>query len=185
MRTIIEQPKSHPVLADAVIEDIKSALSHLAWLDQIFGRAWPIDRSDIPNRKIYEPCIYTGNGNQYQTLIPSADLGNHCFFTLSDPTKSNEYGSLKTTYSLIVWCDLRQCFGGDPNRRDTENLKYDLLSTLKNAHSYHGTITIDRIYEDPKNVYKGFTLDESTNRFTTHPYYAIRIEGTLTTPDLC
>lgn len=183
MRTITEQTKTNPVLADAVIEQLKVALGNLAWLDQVFGRAWTIDRGD-GKKKIYEPCIYTA-GNSYETLIPSADLGNYSFFVLMDATRVDEFSKVISPFALIVWYDISKCFTDGGNCRDTENLKADILDVLRTAIVRGGSVTVTKVYEEPKNVYKGYTLDESVNRFMTQPYGAMRIEGEIVSNYQC
>lgn len=179
MRTINEQVKTNPTLADKVIEAAKTALSGVWWLDQCFGRAWRITKR-LNGANITEPCIYT-TGNSYESLVPSNDLGNYSFFLLGDPnTVDYSYSRIDTPYSLIVWCDLRKCFSnGDTNRRDTENLKAELMNALGNVAVKGGRISLSRIYEEANNVFRGFTLDETVNQYLMQPYAGFRIEGTI------
>ena len=179
MRTIREQTKTNPQLLDIPIEQLKAGLKkNITWLDQCFGRAWKITRQ-VGNKKYTEPCIYTGVGNEYESLVPSADLGNYSFFVLSDPTNlEDEF--VEARCSLIVWADLRRCFDGDANRRDTEVLKEDLLRGLKQDIYVKGAwFIVDRVYEEAKNVFNGFTLDENDNQFMMQPYCGFRVDGTL------
>ena len=88
MRIITEQSKTNPVLADVAIEAAKRQLLTLPWVDQAFGRVWPIpmQRGD---KNVTEPCVYC-NGNRYETLVPSADLGNYTFFVLMDSARYDD-----------------------------------------------------------------------------------------------
>lgn len=180
MRTITEPTKTNPVLADVAIEAAKTALLTLPWVDQAFGRAWPIamDRGD---KKLTEPCIYT-KGNSYETLVPSADLGNYTFFVLMDGARYDVDTEVYTQpFALIVWYDMRRCFAenGD-NRRDTENLKKDIIDTLTISTAVkNGNITVNRVIENPKSVYKEFTFDTQQNQALVQPYGAIRFEGEM------
>lgn len=183
-RIIREQTKTNPVLSDYAIGKINAKLKdRLWWLDQTFGRAWPITRVQ-GNKRYTEPCVYTAGNNKYgyETLVPSADLGNYSFFVLKDPTAlvPNKYGMVRIPFSLIVWVDLRTCFQGvgADKRRDTENLKRDILSVLKNDVFFTGgAITIAQVYEEAKNVFKGFTIDETTNQCLMQPYAGFRFDG--------
>lgn len=176
MRTITEQVKSNPVLADVAIEAVKAQLLTLAWVDQAFGRAWPISM-DKNGKKVVEPCVYT-SGNSYETLIPSADLGNYTFFVLRDAARVTE-DMYYQPYALIVWYDMRECFDNGANRRDTENLKKDIIDVLRDVIIKHGSITLDKVYEVAKSVYKEFTIDETWNQSLVQPYGAMRFEGEI------
>lgn len=179
MRTIKEQTKTNPVLADAAIEAAKKRLLALSWVDQAFGRAWPIPM-ERGQSKVTEPCVYT-KGNSYETLVPSADLGNYTFFVLMDSARldAEEGLSLEQPYALIVWYDMKRCFDNGADRRDTENLKADIINTLRETPVHNGRITVSRIYEMPKAVYKEFSFDVEQNQSLIQPYGAIRFEGTI------
>lgn len=180
MRIITEKASINPVLAAEAIRDINDRLRNVAWLDQVFGRAWRITR-EIRGRKYTEPCLYVGggSGNEYETLVPSSDLGCYSFWLQNDPdTMGAEAGYMLVDYSLVVWCDLRRCFEG-VNRRDTENLKKDILAVLVEGGRADGVVTVKRVYEDAKNVFKGFTLDETANQYLMHPYWGMRVDVEL------
>lgn len=184
MRTINEQVKNNPVLFDLVIEEAKQCLlSDLNWLDQAFGRAWTINRL-YEKKKYAEPCIYT-KGNSYETLVPSADLGNFCFFVLRDPNEITDNGKVTTTFSCIFWVDLVKCFS-NKNRRDTENIKNDILMAFRDcSFTKGGAIVIDRCYEEANNVWRGYTLDEADNQYMIHPYAGFRFEGRMLADEPC
>ena len=183
MRTIVEPTKTNPVLADVAIEAAKLALKTLSWLDQAFGRAWPI-AMDRGNTKLTEPCIYT-KGNSYETVVPSADLGNYTFFVLMDSARNDE-DVYRQPFALILWYDMRRCFSTNgANRRDTENLKKDILDTLRDCPVANGSITVTRVIEQPKAVYKEFTFDTQQNQALVQPYGAIRFEGEIIMMKLC
>ena len=185
MRTIVEPTKTNPVLADVAIEAAKTALKTLSWVDQAFGRAWPI-AMDRGNTKLTEPCIYT-KGNSYETVVPSADLGNYTFFVLMDSARyEEELDVYRQPYALIVWYDMRRCFTENgANRRDTENLKKDILDTLRDCPVANGSIAVTRVIEQPKAVYKEFTFDTQQNQALVQPYGAIRFEGEFIMMKLC
>lgn len=179
MRIIEEQIKSNPQLFDKPIEAYKKGLlESLSWLDQSFGRVWRNIRN-VGGKKYTEPCVYT-HGNEYETLTPSDDLGNYCFWVLKDPTEVGEYG-VSVNVSIIFWVNLERVFD-KANVRDTEVLKNDIIRVLTQDIWYKGsTLEVSRIYEDGKNVFNGFTLDENDNQFMMHPYAAFRVDGELIT----
>lgn len=181
MRIIVEPEKINPVLADEAIIAMQAELRTLPWLDQVFGRAWPIVLNK-GGRKYTEPCVYT-KGNSYETVIPSADLGNYSFFVLNDAfsvddaVKISPNVKVRTPFSLIVWFDLRKCFNDGENRRDTENLKADVIDAIKRARVKKGYVSLTRGYEEWKKVFTGFNVDAERNLCLMQPYGGFRIDG--------
>lgn len=178
----------------AVIADICAGLeSSLPWLDHAYGRAWRIKRR-IDGRDIYLPAVYSGqeehgNADDYMEMTPDAGLGCFSFFWLDDPQTVEWYpgqpGPVSSPFSLVVWADLRSVYG-TTDCRDTEGLKAELLDCLNGRIPIKsGRIRITRIYERAENVYKGFSLDEVDNQFLMHPYWGIRLEGTMTANPPC
>lgn len=175
MRKIDEQTKTAPVLCDVAIEAMKEALLTLPWLDQAFGRAWPIPMKR-GERQVTEPCVYT-KGDDYETLVPSSDLGNYSFIVLMDAARIDE-GKVRQPFALVVWYDMRRCFDDGQNRRDTENLKKDVIDAVSSATVRNGGVTLNRIMEMPKAVYKEFTFD-TQNQALVQPFGAMRFEGEI------
>lgn len=170
MRKVIEQPKTNPVLADVLIEEMKSALSSIAWMDNAFGRAWLITDS-VNGKKSTFATVYT-KGNKYENIMPSADLGNYSFFVLRDPSEVDQYGTFTYQLSLIVWVDMRKCFANGANRRDSENIKAEIYNAIESVQDK----CVFRIYEDMGNVWRGMTIDETHARFMEQPYAAFRFD---------
>lgn len=178
MRLIHEQKKERPKLLDIPIEAIRNRMIEvIPWLDQSFGRAWRVTRN-IGGKKYVEPCVYCG-GEEYETLIPSADLGNYCFWLLHDPTDVDE-DMVSAKASVIFFVDLRTAFDGH-DKRDTEVLKNDIIKAFRHDLWVKGArLEVEKVYEDAKNVFQGLTVDENENQFTMQPYCSFRVEVRLT-----
>jgi hypothetical protein len=54
---------------------------------------------------------------------------------------------------------------------------------LDSLHSPY--FTIDKIYENPRNVFSDFSYDHTNNQFLMHPFTGIRIDGVLTARTEC
>lgn len=188
MRIIHEQTKVNPVLADKAFIEVNVALKrNLTWLDQAFGRAWKITSEATTGKKMSLPCIYT-SGNNYEQLVPSADLGNYSFFILQDPSSIDKYDIVTFDASLIVWVDLRKCMATDQfNRRDTEIVKAQIMRVLQkdNGLKDGGALTLRRVYESIENVWKEYKLDDGHARFMEHPYAAFRFDMTMSVQSPC
>lgn len=179
------------VMLDAVIGQIQNALIYeLPWLDAAFGRAQKLVKEMPTGKRITTPNVYCGGleghgRNDYMEVSPDRHIGNFSFFLIEDPeTIDWERGvqmSFKAPFSLVFWFDLNNVFG-NPYTRNTEYLKAQILETLNGRNGFvldNGRIRIDRCYEDAKNIYRGFTLDEVDNQFLMHPYGGFRFEGVV------
>jgi len=163
-------------------------LSKITWLDSIYGISER--RQDTNENNIIYPAIYIGN-NEYQSLIPNTDLGNFSFFHLYDPqriTDVNCKANISVDFSLIIWYDLSKIFT-DIDTLHIDELESDILTVLltKGLLKFT-TIKILNIYMDFKNVYKDYNFDMgniANKQYFTHPYYAIRIYGTIKTNNIC
>lgn len=186
------------VLLDKAIGDIQKGLADtIGWLDVVFGRAQRLTR--VVNGKTYkEPHVYAGgteyakgnNHNDYICVSPDSKIGNFAFFSIGEPHRIAPFNRgienrIKTPFALIVWVDLRKVYD-DVVNRNTEALKQDLLRELNGGFLHPACrYTFNAIYEQSENVYKGYTLDESTNQYLMHPYWACRIEGELSYKEPC
>lgn len=187
-----------PVMLDKAIGEIQKGLANnIAWLDAVFGRAQRLTR--LVNGKTYkEPFVYAGgtsyalgnNNNDYINVSPDAKIGNFAFFDVSEPHKIEPYNhgiqnTIKTPFALVVWVDLRKVYN-DQRNRNTEALKAQLLRELNGGFLHpSGRYVFNKIFEQSENVYKGYTLDETTNQYLMHPYWACRIEGVLSYDEPC
>lgn len=184
----------NPVMLDKIIGQIQVGLvENLPWLDVAFGRAQRLTKQ-LQGKTIITPNVYCGqwNGfpNDYIEVSPDSNIGNFSFFEIEDPqtiTVSPWDREITAPFALIVWFDLRKVYGEYDNR-NTEYLKAQILRTLNGREGWHmktGRIVLNRIYERPENIYRGYTLSEIDNQYLMHPYGGFRFEGELHFEELC
>lgn len=188
---------SQPVIADKVISEIQQALKvNLSWLDASFGRAQKVTRM-IDGKRYTLPNVYVGGldnrgADDYLELSPDSKIGNFCFFEIADPqTIEWQLGQpmqVTTPFSLIFWFDLRRIFHSGTNR-NTETLKNDILTILNGRGGWHlesgERIELNKCYEDAKNIYRGYNIDEIDNQYLMHPFAGFRFEGTMRISQPC
>lgn len=177
---------TNPQLTDIVIAEVQKGLvANLDWLDHAFGRSQKLVKQ-IDTTKYYTPNVYSG-GKDYIDVSPSNDLGNYSFFVIDDPQyidwQPRIPGDITVSYSLIVWCNIDKIQGAQ--NRNTEFVKSEILKALNKTFLKSGRLTVSKIYEQAENVYKGFTLDEISNQYMMHPYYAFRLVGEITVNESC
>ena len=183
------------VMLDRVIGDIQQGLvDNISWLDAAFGRSQRLTKM-MNGKKIVTPNVYCGgwNGhgeNDYIETSPDSKIGNFAFFEIEDP-QTIDAGpwarQIKAPFGLIVWFDLTRVYNTATNR-NTEKLKAQILHVLNGRAGWHltgGRIIINRIYERPENIYRGYTLSEIDNQFLMHPYAGFRFDGLLEFDELC
>lgn len=183
------------VMLDRVIGDIQQGLvDNISWLNAAFGRSQRLTKM-MDGKKIVTPNVYCGgwNGhgeNDYIETSPDSKIGNFAFFEIEDP-QTIDAGpwarQIKAPFGLIVWFDLTRVYNTATNR-NTEKLKAQILHVLNGRAGWHlsgGRIIINRIYERPENIYRGYTLSEIDNQFLMHPYAGFRFDGILEYDELC
>ena len=179
--------KDSPVLLDKVLQDIqKTLMSKLKWLDYAFGKSYKMVEHRSNGEKFIYPAAYNGNG-EYVSLLPNDNYGNFSWFDIYDPQDivNNIQSRPQFTFrgALVFWYDLSSIYE-DKSVIYSEEIKEEIIRLLTTPGflKTNSKLTIDRIYERPENVYKGYALDK---QFFLYPYAGLQIEFTLTTRELC
>lgn len=183
---IYKQP-TRPYLFDKIIQDLQDALGGLAWLNHVFGRCERLVKMQNGVRQ-YTPNVYVGR-NQYYSLLPdNRTLGNYCFFVMQEPQEVSvpfaTSNRLKAPFSLVVWMDMRTV-GATYDDRNTEQLKEQVLKTLRRGWLKHGSIILEKVYERAENVFQGYSLNEVDNQFLMSPFAGFRITGEMQIDEEC
>jgi hypothetical protein len=181
--------KDNPELLDIIIGNIQQGLAeNIGWLDKAFGRAERLVKNDPDGRTYYLPAVYI-DGNEYEYVTPDSNIGNFCFFWVSDPQEvdweANISVGIKCPFSLIFWFDMRTVFNS-ADIRDKEQVKKQILDVLNGGFWLKkGSFRINRIYELAENIYRGFSLAEIDNQYLMQPYCGFRFEGELSITENC
>ena len=185
--TRIYKKPTRPYLFDKVIQDLQDALSELPWLTHIFGRCERLVKIKDGVR-CFTPNVYYGKDEYIQLLPDNKALGNYCFFVMEEPqTVSVPFATnnrLKAPFSFIVWVDMRTV-GATYDDRNTEQLKEQVLKTLRRGWLKHGSITLERVYERAENVFNGFSLNEVDNQYLMSPFAGFRVTGEMQIDEEC
>lgn len=196
--------KDKPVLLDKVLQDIQKALMEkLTWLNYAFGKSYKLVDHRPGGDKFIYPAAYNGNG-EYISLLPNDNLGNFSWFDIYDPQDiiDNIQSRPQFTFSgaLVFWFDLSSIYE-DKSVIYSEEIKEEIIRLLTTPGfiKTNSKLTVDRVYERPENVYKGYALEkiysnymykgegiqDIDKQFFLYPYSGLRIEFTLTTRELC
>ena len=183
---IYKQP-TRAYLFDRVIQGLQDALGDIAWLTHIFGRSERLVKMKNGMR-YYTPNVYYGRDEYIQLLPDNRDLGNYCFFVMEEPqTVTYPMGiqnRVRAPFSLIVWVDMRT-IGATYDDRNTEQLKEQVLKTIKRGWIKHGAVTVEKVYERAENVFQGYSLDEVDNQYLMSPFAGFRLTGEMQIDEEC
>ena len=183
---IYKQP-TRAYLFDRVIQGLQDALGDIAWLNHIFGRSERLVKMK-DGMRYYTPNVYYGKDEYIQLLPDNRDLGNYCFFVMEEPqTVTYPMGiqnRVKAPFSLIVWVDMRTV-GATYDDRNTEQLKEQLLKTIKRGWIKHGSVTVEKVYERAENVFHGYSLDEVDSQYLMAPFAGFRLTGEMIIDEEC
>lgn len=183
---IYKQP-TRAYLFDRVIQDLQDALGGLSWLSHVFGRSERLVQLKDGVRK-YSPNVYQGKGEYISLLPDNTRLGNYCFFVMEDPQTVSVpmqlQNRLRSPFSLIVWVDMRTV-GATYDDRNTEQLKEQVLKTVRRAWLKQGAVTVTRVYERAENVFQGYSLDDVDNQYLMAPFAGFRLTGEMYVDEEC
>lgn len=180
--------KNNPVLLDVIIQDIQRLLqNNLHWLDYAFGRAYKIESTAESGPKVKYPAVYTEQG-EYFSVLPDDKLGNYSFILISDPTEVEMpagLSSIKVTGSIIFWLNLSTIYA-ENNAIYSEEIKSEILRILTSRHLSPGCrLKILKLYEQPENIFREFSIQQTDTQYLLYPYYGLRIEVELKIEKLC
>lgn len=172
------------IAIDKSISEINDGLfKALPWLTHAFGRAYRLIKQTEEGRYSF-PAVYK-QGNDYEDVSPSEDLGNFSFVWISDPQRLQWSRSApiasSVPMSIIFWLDTRTITAD----RNVEQIKADILLALQEITLSRGSFSISTVYEQASNIYKEFNLDETKNQFMIHPFVALRFDGELLVKEPC
>lgn len=170
--------KANPHLFDKCIEPIQRELGQrLGWLDNVFGITERL--TEKKGKKTFStPNMFVGD--RYIQVLPCRELGNFCFFALNDPQTiwSKSENVLMAPYSLIFWYDVAS-LTKEKGWRNKEYIKEQILGVLRQFHLCDVTYSVDDIYDEASNIFKGYDYDFVSNQSMMQPYAGLRIDGEL------
>lgn len=171
-----------PAFIDKVVVQIQDSLkAKLPWLNYSFGRAQKLVTLKDKQNYFY-PGVHIGKGT-YINVLPDQKLGNYSFFIIEDPQnvdfRVHSSSNVKLKYAIVFWFNLSKIFPGVQDR-NTEALKAQIIKILtRELFLTTGRIDIRQIFEQPENIYKGYSLKEIDSQYMMQPYGGIRFEGEM------
>lgn len=172
-----------PVLFDLVIGEIQDILAaRLLWLNHAFGKSQRMVKKQDRRTVRYPGIFVHGRKEDYVDVSPTQELGNFCFFIVSDPQtieqQKNRFSSITSEVSAVFWFDLNTVDAS--NDRQLEAVKAQLIEVFtRNLFLKSGRFELTRIDEEERNIYNEYDLQEDRLQYLMHPYAALRVRGNL------
>jgi hypothetical protein len=170
---------SNPVGLDQQIAYIQSKLARINFMEVIFGRANIQSRLTDKGKRIFYP-----QGRQMEKDIDFSfndTYASSVFFLNRNPINASPNTNQQdwTEGNVELSQPISIIFFGNTSKLEcssTEIIKTCLLFELGKC----ATVKISNLYENCADVWKDFTMTDEMSQFTKYPYYAIRIDITVT-----
>ncbi len=176
---------ANPVGIDTVIQQIQTDLKvELSWIDFSFGRAYALGH-EIDGQTYTTPKCYDGQG-EYVNVLPNDSMKENNRFNsfirvagrekVTDYYPHNNGANYERDLDVIFWGNLSNT---DPSKDYifTEELKNQVLkvfqenSAIRSVNEYFD--------EDPQEIFKGYDLLGTSQRYLMHPYAGFRFNLTV------
>ena len=175
---------SNPIGIDAAITGLQASLTELTWLEKSFGRATVASRNTDNGLYIYPAVLIPAYDNL--DMLALDNWKSYSFFVARDnETRVSSTGydkAFQRPVNLIVWANLQQV---DSSKNDDflEELKQDILDKMSvspNTGTKVLSIDVTNVYDEPANVFEGFTVELAESQLLYYPYRGLRIEMNVT-----
>lgn len=176
----------NPINLDREIQTIQQAIGGLSWIEKSFGRAWNGRSFDVSRKSVTIPEVYQGS-NEYYPCLPNDELTGQSFIRVQSDTQTvTEYSpyspdKISCIIDIIITYRLDLINAGVTHRYNEE-----LKKEVKDALKLNSTIKrIIRVYEDPADVFKGYTISHEEWQTFKHPRGGFRFECELAYTEDC
>jgi len=195
---------SDPVGIDMVVVALQTEFANeITWLEKSFGRAVRM----VEQRQVGEdagdlgeyvfPALIVQEGYDFFNLMEVDNFDAYSFFYAHDPEEVVEYEEgIQNTYrrrlSCVFWMNLQRV---DESRKDDflEELKREITKVISNARLDDSGFTngeiqgieILEVYDEPDNIFEGFTVELQDSLMLHYPFRGLRIELDCTYVEDC
>lgn len=161
-----------------LISDIAEVVKRqVPWIDELYTGV-----SLVTTDGGSKPVAHISHG-EYISVLPDDRWKAMGYIELDDPIifTKDKAARYKFNISLIVWLDGRLVNPGDMAIDDF--VRETLVKALNNRLHKTTNIEIVRIFEKFSNIYNKYTITEADSQFLMRPYYAIKLELSVTQRD--
>ena len=173
--TPIEYTITSPILLDAKIAEIQTALSGISWMTYSLARAYR-HAMDTDGGRVYYPAAYQGDGIDYYNCFPNDNIAKaQSFVYVRQPQRFVDgtlgFDTYQADISIIVFFKLK-AIRSTNLYHFTEELKYDIATALDAIDS----LKINEVFDDVESAYADFTISHIESEFLKESYGALRFD---------
>lgn len=175
--------EASPVGVGTVVKSIQESLSVVTWL-KAFGLA--VRRTMKKNEADYIfPGLFLKEGFDYVDMMFNDNLDAYAFFYARDPEEPlYDYATQFFTRDIdfILWCNYDKIDGAPVVSTPGEWIKSQVVPNLKLSGTEYKAldVTIEETYDEPQDVFDGFTFEEVESQFLSSPFYGLRVRMSVT-----
>lgn len=197
----------NPVNIDVPIQSLQQAIATLPWISKSFARAYLACKKlegpgGLGSKVSYYPQVWQGfeddgRARDLLNVMPNDNLEAQSFFKVEEPIEClkylpNNFSIMSAKLSIIFWFNMERIQDRlDPgkvlNYSYNEVLKGSVQRILTN-HMFDtdgNDLKVLRVYETPKQVYNGYTIDDVRDQELTYPFGGFRFECQLVYRESC
>lgn len=183
-----------PVNLDRPIQEMRTALAGLPWLERAFGRSFNAIKSSPGSfggkKVLVYPHVWQGAGKDLLEVLPNDNLKSYSFFKVEQPIEVLEYvpdgfSIMRARVSIIFWFDLQR-IDATINYDFTELLQAEAQRVITSMlFSSGNSVKIEKIWHGAANVFKGYDLNELKDQELIYPRSGFRFETLVTYYENC
>ena len=181
----------NPTFIDESLLEFQFVLQDkLSWLNTAYGKSEKRKDNSTGTLSIF-PAIYSDGRTkkEYIKLFPDSHLGNFSFFTISEgyvaDIRRSRQGKVQFDFGLIFWFDFRTIYPNNWQNKSTQNVMELVLDVLKTTRFRRSSVELSEIFEEPDNIYAGFTHRDIDQKTHYRPFGGFRINGSVTFRTRC
>ena len=162
-----------PVLLDAfMVEFNQKIAAALPWLVNTLGKVQGIT-ANIGGQRIKTPRMFVAGKEYNIEVYPNDKITNYSWFVFGNyasNTNIRRRATLRVPATFNMFLDLRKIYPLVSESRDLENVKIEVLNALANMGLKSAAFTVSGISEQYEDVYSGFSLASTQDKFFMQPY---------------
>lgn len=200
LKDLQEYVVQNPYRVDIAVKALQAAyLQNLQWLEKSFPRAvLRTKQVELENGSMAErifPAIRTIDGNDEADLLEVDNFAAYDFFYQPDTENTvnwqeRTYNEYQAPLRNIFWFDLNSI---NPDRGDDflPELETEILQVISNTkfEDFNNTtirgVEVQRVYQEPQNIFEGFSFNLVNTQFLHYPYRGLRIDMLITFSEQC
>lgn len=185
IKNVIPYVDPDPKRIDMVVTRIQQKFAtDLLWLEKSFGRSILMSEKR-DEKEYYFPGVYVGSTKDLLNMMEQDNYDAFSFFYAWDVENAEKYENTERNLfsrmvSCIFWINVDKANNGLVY---IENLKDEIIECIKNTR-YLGfsedravqSVDIVNIYDQPENIFKGFSLELTSTQWLYRPYTGLKID---------